>query len=515
MRISESLNNKTRHIFVATMACLLAACGGSSGSGSGSSSTSSAPSVILTTPAKTTPIVTGVATNTALQAKFNQDMTATTLDASSFKVTCPVGSAIGGTITVTYDGTNRIATLQHANPFPENTICEATITTAAQNTSGVGMAENYVWSFMTGGASGGSGGMSDSGSGSGPDSTVPTVTAVGPSNNATLVCLTKSVSVTFSEAMDSSTINATTFSVTNPGLALMAGAVTYNAGSKTATFAITSSYVASTVYTVHVTVGAKDLSGNPMAAAFSSVFTTGTQACTTPTVVNLRSAATYGAFSGTGITNQGLLTVVNGDLGTTGVCTTVTGFHDSLNTYTTTGSNNGLVTGVINCAPPAPGTLATQALATQAQADAQLAYNALVAESPSITQGQELGGLTLPPGIYKSGAAFDITTGNLTLNGGGDADAVWVFQAPSALTVGLIATPRSVLLTNGAQAKNVFWQVGSSARIENLSTMVGTIIAFSSVTISTAGQTSTTSLTGRAIGLGAGVTMVNTIVTLP
>ncbi len=110
MRISESLNNKTRHIVVATLACLLAACGGGSGSSSSGSTTSpiSAPSVILTTPTKTTPIVTGVATNTALQAKFNQDITASTLDAGSFKVNCPAGTPIGGTITVTYDATSVI-----------------------------------------------------------------------------------------------------------------------------------------------------------------------------------------------------------------------------------------------------------------------------------------------------------------------------------------------------------------------------------------------------------------------
>ena len=72
-----------------------------------------------------------------------------------------------------------------------------------------------------------------------------------------------------------------------------------------------------------------------------------------------------------------------------------------------------------------------------------------------------------------------------------------------------------MLLINGAQARNVFWQVGSAARIEDRSSMVGTIIAPARVTISTAGQSAQTTLVGRAIGLTASVTMVNTTIVAP
>ena len=89
------------------------------------------------------------------------------------------------------------------------------------------------------------------------------------------------------------------------------------------------------------------------------------------------------------------------------------------------------------------------------------------------------------------------------------------FHVPSSLTVGLSATPRSVLLINGAQAKNVLWQIGSAARIEDGSSMVGTILASAGVTLSTAGQTIQTTLYGRAIGLNASVTMVNTTIVSP
>jgi hypothetical protein len=74
-----------------------------------------------------------------------------------------------------------------------------------------------------------------------------------------------------------------------------------------------------------------------------------------------------------------------------------------------------------------------------------------------------------------------------------------VFQSASALTVGLAATPRRVILINGAQARNVCWQVGSAARIEDGSTMVGTIIAPAGVTVSSAGQSMQTTLIGRAM----------------
>jgi hypothetical protein len=234
--------------------------------------------------------------------------------------------------------------------------------------------------------------------------------------------------------------------------------------------------------------------------------------------VNLGLAGTFGAFGGgAGVTNQGINTVVGGNLGSTAACTLITGFHDATNVYTETPLNTGVVNGSINCAPPAPGTPATLAVATQARADAQAAYNTLAGLPAGSDPGAgQLGGLVLAPGVYTAaGGTFALTTGNLTLDAQGDSNAVWVFQSSAALTVGLTATPRSVLLVNGAQARNVFWQVGSSARIEDGSTMVGTIIAPAGVTVSTAGQTGQTTLIGRAIGLTASVTLVNTTIVAP
>ena len=134
--------------------------------------------------------------------------------------------------------------------------------------------------------------------------------------------------------------------------------------------------------------------------------------------------------------------------------------------------------------------------------------------------GGNLAGLTLLPGVYTAPAgSFTIQAGDLTLNAGGNANAVWVFQMATTLTVGGpgAAFPQKIVLTGGAQAKNVFWQVGTAATINagGGGTMVGTIIAQAGVTISTAGNVQISTLNGRALSLGASVTMVDTVINVP
>jgi hypothetical protein len=186
------------------------------------------------------------------------------------------------------------------------------------------------------------------------------------------------------------------------------------------------------------------------------------------------------------------------------------------------------VNGNIDTAPPPPtvgcpneGTAATFSIATQALADANAAFiNLSPASRPGGTDpgAGQLGGLTLPPGLYKAAAgSFLITGTDLVLDGQGDANAVWVFQMASTLTVGAPGAPRNVMLIRGAQAKNVFWQVGSMATINPAGggTMVGTIIASAGVSFSTAGNAAITTLNGRALALNASVTMVNTVINVP
>ena len=249
------------------------------------------------------------------------------------------------------------------------------------------------------------------------------------------------------------------------------------------------------------------------------------------TSVALGSASTFGTFGGTaGMTNQGTLTVVNGNIGTTATGTSsVTGFHDSGgDIYTETGSNIGNVTGIIyTCTTSTTGpTSATVnasycAIADQARLDAQTAYLALAARPGGPDPGAgNLASLVLAPGVYTAAAgSFMIQGGNLTLDAQGNANAVWVFQMATTLTVGGpgAAAPQSVLLVNGAQAKNVYWQVGSAATINAAGggTMVGTIISQAGAAFSTPGNTTIVTLNGRALSLGASVTMVDTVINVP
>jgi hypothetical protein len=109
--------------------------------------------------------------------------------------------------------------------------------------------------------------------------------------------------------------------------------------------------------------------------------------------------------------------------------------------------------------------------------------------------------------------------GDLTLDAHGDANAVFVFQMATTLTVGGpgAAFPQSITLVNGAQAKNVFWQVGSAATINagGGRTMEGTIISQAGASLSTAGNVAVVTLNGRVLSLGAVVTLVNTAITVP
>lgn len=458
---------------------------------------------------------TGIATNTrTVTATFSEAMNPASV-ISSFSLACPTGTAQAGT--VTYSG--NVATLTLAGNLPASTLCTATITTGAQDLAGNGLAGNYIWSFTTAGGS---------------DLVPPVVLTVSPGNGA---CLQADATAMFSEDMDAASINASTFTVqlTGPPLgAALAGSIVYDQGSRLATFNPTASLQASTSYTATVTTGARDLAGNTLAVNRVWTFSTGTLPCTAPPppglAPNLGTASTFGNLGGTaGTTNTGLLTVVNGDLGSTATVTSaVTGFHDAFDIYTETTANRGLVTGKIytctvsTTGPTSVGVNAASCTkATQARLDAQATFNSL---SPGVLPGGidpgagQLGGLTLAPGVYKaSGGSFMITGSDLTLDGQGNANARWVFQTASTLTVGAPAAPRSVILINGAQAKNVFWRVGTSATINGAGggTMVGTILASSAVSFSTVGNVAIVTLNGRAVALNASVTLTNTVINLP
>jgi Ice-binding-like len=147
-----------------------------------------------------------------------------------------------------------------------------------------------------------------------------------------------------------------------------------------------------------------------------------------------------------------------------------------------------------------PGTVGHKDIANgaalQARNDATAAYNTAAGEPGCTTTGVELGSRTLGPGLYCNGT-MGISAGlTLTLNGGG----IYIFQMASTLVTG--ASSR-VLLTNGAQPCDIFWQVGSSATIGASTAFVGTILANTSITMITAATLNGRALAGLVAPSGA------------
>jgi Ice-binding-like len=199
--------------------------------------------------------------------------------------------------------------------------------------------------------------------------------------------------------------------------------------------------------------------------------------------VPLGTAASFAVLAGAGITNTGP-TTLNGDLGTFPT-PSVTG----AGSLTVTGTNHG-------------GDAVTQG----AKAALVTAYDNAAGQGPATPIAADLAGQTLAPGVYNSASSIGLT-GALTLNGGGDPQAVFVFQAGSTLTT---ASASTVTLVNGAQACNVFWQVGSSATLGTGSQFRGSILALTDITVTT-GAT----VEGRVLARNGAVTLDTNTITRP
>jgi hypothetical protein len=199
--------------------------------------------------------------------------------------------------------------------------------------------------------------------------------------------------------------------------------------------------------------------------------------------VPLGTARSYAVLAGSTVTNTGP-SVINGDLGLS-PGTAVTGFPP------------GLVNGTVHKA---------DAVALQAKTDLKTAYNVAAGEKPPHAITADLGGQTLTKGVYNSATSLGLT-GALTLDGQGDPDSVWVFQAGSTLTT---ATASSVNLINGASPCNVYWQIGSSATLGTASTFRGSIFALHSITVTT-----NVTVHGRVLARNGAVTLDTDTITPP
>jgi hypothetical protein len=453
-----------------------------------------------------------VAINTQVGATFSEAMDPLTITNANFELTESVkGVVVAGV--VRYSGLN--ATFVPVIVLASGTRYTVTIkggSGGVEDLAGNPMTHDYVISWTTAAQS------------AAIDTTAPTVLLVRPAHLATGVATSSSVAVTFNEAMDPLTMNNVNFRVAG-----VAGTVIFDALGKIATFTPSTALANNTSYTATVSHAVTDLAGNALASDKAWTFTTAAAEVMLP-VINLSTAAPYGTFGGTaGMTNTGTLTQVNGNIGSIATGTSmITGFHDTLgDIYTETPANIGTVNGIIyTCtnSVTGPNLAAANAVscakATQARLDAQAAYLALAALPPGANPGANLANLTLAPGTYTAPAgSFLIEGGNLTLDAQGNANAVWVFQMATTLTVGGpgAAFPQSIILAGGAQAKNIFWQVGSFATINAAGggSMAGNILAQMGAAFSTVGNTNIVTLNGRVLSLGASVTLVNTVINVP
>ena len=427
--------------------------------------TAIAPIVISTDPANN---ATGVALNKTVTATFNMVMDPLTINATTFTVKQGATTVVG---TVTYSGST--ASFNSTLPFTVNTVYTATITTGAKNLAGTPLANNYTWTFTTG------------------TNLAPTVISTDPISNAVNVPLNKVITATFSTPMDPLTINFTTFGLRN-GTTPVAGVVTYTGS--TASFTPAAPLLINTTYTATVTTGAKNLAGTPMAANYVWSFSTGIGPGPGPVV--LGTAERFGILAGVGVSNQAGPSVINNlDVGIyPGVRSSVTGFPPATIV-------NGAIYASDDIAPPG-----TPAMLLQAKTDltnAYLAAEAAVSPAPQTVSGDQ-GGLTLAPGIYKSNTTLSIANGNLTLDGQGNANAVWIFQIASGFTT-VGGAGGSVILTGGAQAKNIYWQTGSSATIGDYTSFQGNILALTSITMN-----SHATAVGRMLARNGAVVMTST-----
>jgi hypothetical protein len=421
------------------------------------STTTTGPYVTHTNPLYS---ATGVGINTKLLVTFSEAMDPTTINTSTITLQHGATSTSGA---VSYTGLT--ATLTPSANLLSNTVYTATVTTGVKDTSGNALGVNYVWPFTTAGI---------------VDTTPPIVIGTSPTSG---VPVNSTISVTFSKAMDPTTITATSFTLAQ-GTTPVQGTVTY-AGT-TASFKPASDLAPNTAYTATITTAVTDLAGNHLQNAFKWTFTTSTTNGCSQAPVNLATAANFAILSSASVSNTGKSNVT-GDVGVS-PGTAISGFPPGT-VYGTIWKNNNVT-------------------AQTAQADALTAYNDATARTQCvITISGNIGGQILLPGLYWSQSTLEISSGNLTLDAQGNANAVWIFQIRTAFT---ISPGLKIILANGAQAKNIFWVIGSSATLDAASVFYGTILATTSINVAT-GAT----LNGRALTLVGSVTLDSATITKP
>jgi hypothetical protein len=379
---------------------------------------------------------------------------------------------------VTYSGVSAVFT--PASTLAAGTTYTATVTTGARDLAGNALASDYVWSFTTGAA---------------VDTTPPTVISTDPADGATGVLTNTTVSATFSEAMNPLTITTATVTLKQGATAVLG---TVNYAGVTAVFTPASILADGTTYTATVTTGAKDLAGNALASDYVWSFRTLVTIPSGPPAVGLGLAGNFAVLSKAGITNVPTSAIV-GSIG----ASPITGAAIGVTCAEVTGTIY-----AVNAAGPAPCTVIDPVMLTTAVSNMETAYTDAAGRPPGVGPNLNLGGgtvagQTLVPGTYTWGSNVSITT-DLTLNGG--PTDVWLFQISGTLN---LSTGRQIILTGGAQASNVFWQVAGAVTLFPGSHFEGTILAQTNIAMQTGA-----SIHGRLLAQ-TGVTLQQNAVTIP
>ena len=416
------------------------------------------PTVTLSDPANN---VTGVAINKLIVVTFSEPMQQSTVTSLTYTLKQGTTSVSGA---VTYTG--NAATFTPAANLDYNTIYDATVTAEAKDLAGNALASNFTFSFTTGLA---------------PDIILPKVNSTDPLNNTIGVIRNKIFAITFSEAMDPLTINASTFTL-KQGTNAIAGIVGYSG--TTATFTPSIILEAGVTYTATISTGAKDVAGNMLANNTEWSFTTIT-ANSTLGVVNLGTAGNYVVLAKTAINNNPA-SAITGDMGLSPAATSyITGFALTNATgYATSSQVTGKVFAADMVSP-------TSDNLTTAVENMLTAYtDAAGRPTPDFLElaTGNIGGKTLTPGLYKWTSSVTLPS-DVTISGG--ANDVWIFQISGDL---FLSNAVKVTLTGGAQAKNIFWQVAGQATFDTTSHFEGIILSMTGITFKTGA-----SFNGRAL----------------
>ncbi|PKL75809.1 MAG: hypothetical protein CVV27_13435 [Candidatus Melainabacteria bacterium HGW-Melainabacteria-1] len=321
----------------------------------------------------------------------------------------------------------------------------------------------------------------------------PTVTSTLPADSATAVARNQTVEVTFSEAMDSATLNATSFTLME-GSNQIAGAVSTTGA--VSSFNPTGDLALNTLYTATVTVAAADLDGTTMVTEKVWNFTTGGTSATGPAVVDLGTAKDFVILAKAGIDTIPT-SAITGDIGVSPIDrTAITGFSlvmDSSNTFATSSQITGNVYAADYVNP-------TPSKMTTAISDMEAAYtDAAGRATPDFVElgSGQIGGLTLVPGLYKWGTDVLIST-DVTLSGG--PSDVWIFQISGGITQ---ASGITVHLDGGALAKNIFWQTFGPVALNTTAHFEGIVISSTEITLATGASINGRLLSHTAITLAS------------